>query len=113
VPPPSYPPEEHRSSSWRTPTTTTGTGRSPHASATLDRSPAVGPPARAASRRRHRRMAATPAMTTTTTTRHSTPIWACRTPCFKFSLCLSLAEFKYITNLAYICKNSPIYIKYL
>jgi hypothetical protein len=47
------------------------------------------------------------------TTRCSTAIWACRTPCFKFSLCLPLAEFKYITNLVYICKNSPIYIKYL
>jgi hypothetical protein len=71
--------------------------------------------ARAASRRRHRRTAVTPAtMTTTTaTTRRPTAISACRTPCFKFSLCFPLIEFKYITNSAYICKKSPIYIKYL
>jgi hypothetical protein len=36
---------------------TTGTGRRCHASATLDRGPAIGPLARAASRRRHRRTA--------------------------------------------------------
>jgi hypothetical protein len=92
----------------RTPATTSGTGQCRHASATLGRGPAVGPPARAASRRCHRKTAATPA--TTATTRCSTAISACRTPCFKFSLCFPLAEFKYITNSAYICKNSPIYI---
>jgi hypothetical protein len=56
-------PEECRSSSWRTPVTTTGTDRCRHASATLDRGPAVGPPARAASRRRHHRTAMTPGTT--------------------------------------------------
>jgi hypothetical protein len=71
----------NRSSSWRTPARMTGTGRRRHASATLDRGPAVGPPAKAASRRRHRRTAMTPATTTAVTTRHSTAIWACRTPC--------------------------------
>jgi hypothetical protein len=37
---------------------------------------------------------------------------ACRTPFLNFSLCFHLAEFKYITDSAYICMNSPIYVKY-
>jgi hypothetical protein len=54
-----------------------------HASATLDKGQAVGPPARAASRRRHRRTtSATPAMTTAAITRVSTAISACRTRVF-------------------------------
>jgi hypothetical protein len=78
------PPEARRSSSWRTPTTTTCTGLRRHASA-LDRGQAVGPPAIAASRHRRRTTAATPATTTAATTRVSTAISACRT-CFKFRL---------------------------
>jgi hypothetical protein len=47
---------------------------------------------------------------TMATTRHSTAISACRTPCFKFSLCFPLAEFKYITNSAYIYVRTRLYI---
>jgi hypothetical protein len=35
---------------------------------------------------------------------------ACR-PFFNFNLCFHLAEFKYIMDLAYICMNSPMYVK--
>jgi hypothetical protein len=78
---PLYRPEVRRSSSWKTPATTTCTGRCRRASATLDRGPAVGPPARAASRRRMT-TAVTPATTTAATTRVSTAISACRTRVF-------------------------------
>jgi hypothetical protein len=61
-PPPRNPLEVRRSSSWRTPATTTSTGLRRHASATLGRVQAA--------RRRHRRTAAT--LATTATTRRST-----------------------------------------
>jgi hypothetical protein len=69
-----YWPEVRRSSSWKTPATMTCIGRRRRASATLDRGPTVGPPARAASRRRRTMTAAT--------TRISTAISAYRTRVF-------------------------------
>jgi hypothetical protein len=86
-----------RSSSWRTPAMMTGTGRHRrrHASATLGKGPAVGPPARAASRRCHPRMAVTPAMTTATT-RRSTTISACRTLFYSFFIYYMYANFEFL-----------------
>jgi hypothetical protein len=37
-------------------------------------------------------------------------ILLCRSPCFSFSLCFPLAEFKYITNSAYIYVQTRLYM---
>jgi hypothetical protein len=70
---------------------TSCTGLRRHASATLDKGPAVGPATRAASRCHRRTTTATPAVMAAVTTRISTAISACKTHVFS----LGYAEFKY------------------